>query len=208
MQHQTIMQLYMLGYLGSPARNHITFWQLSFCFISFLGCLWTFTFHQSALARSYTFTFHQSALAQSYTFTFHQSALARSYTFTFHQSALAQSYTFTFHQSALAQSYTFTFHQSGLAQSYTAPPVLLSSHPEPPAHSYLYIHTGIHFTKATESVSFRNYCMWIFLFMGSFTWLNFSSESNSYHKTSLSMSFGCWHFSGIPFFCCILQFIQ
>ena len=32
----------------------------------------------------------------------------------------------------------------------------------------------------------------------SLTWLNFLSKSNSYHKTSLSMSFGCWHLSGIP----------
>ena len=30
-----------------------------------------------------------------------------------------------------------------------------------------------------------------FSFIWSFTWLNFSSESNSYHKRSLSMSFGC-----------------
>ena len=37
-----------------------------------------------------------------------------------------------------------------------------------------------------------------FSFIRSFTWLNFPSQSNSYHKTSLSKSFGCWpkyHFS-------------
>ena len=37
-----------------------------------------------------------------------------------------------------------------------------------------------------------------FSFIRSFTCLNFPSKSNSYHNTSLSMSFGCWHLSGIP----------
>ena len=39
-----------------------------------------------------------------------------------------------------------------------------------------------------------------FSFIRSFTWLNFSWESNSYHKTSLSMIFDCWHLSWIPLF--------
>ena len=39
-----------------------------------------------------------------------------------------------------------------------------------------------------------------FSFIRSFTWLNFPSQSNSYHTTSLSMSFGCWHLFGIPLF--------
>ena len=39
-----------------------------------------------------------------------------------------------------------------------------------------------------------------FSFIKSFAWLNFPSESNSYHKTSLSMSFGYWYLSGIPLF--------
>ena len=43
-----------------------------------------------------------------------------------------------------------------------------------------------------------------FSFIRSFTWLNYPSESNSYHKTSLSVSFGCWHLSGIPL--CPLHF--
>ena len=43
-----------------------------------------------------------------------------------------------------------------------------------------------------------------FSFIRSFTWLNFLSKSNSYHKTSLFMSFGCWHLSGIPL--CPLHF--
>ena len=43
-----------------------------------------------------------------------------------------------------------------------------------------------------------------FSFIRSFTWLNFLSKSNSNHKTSLSMSFGCWHLSGIPL--CPLHF--
>ena len=37
-----------------------------------------------------------------------------------------------------------------------------------------------------------------FSFIRSFTCPNFPSKSNSYHNTSLSMSFGCWHLSGIP----------
>ena len=37
-----------------------------------------------------------------------------------------------------------------------------------------------------------------FSFIRSFTWINLPSESNSYHKTSLSMSFGCWHLFGKP----------
>ena len=56
------------------------------------------------------------------------------------------------------------------------------------------------FFKAAESVSSRSViivCEY-FSFIRSFTWLNFSSQSNSYHKTSLSMSFGCLHLSGIP----------
>ena len=43
-----------------------------------------------------------------------------------------------------------------------------------------------------------------FSFIRSFTCLNFPSKSNSYHNTSLSMSFGCWHLSGIPL--CPLHF--
>ena len=39
-----------------------------------------------------------------------------------------------------------------------------------------------------------------FSLIRSFTWLNFPWESNSYHKTSLSMTFGCWHLPGIPLF--------
>ena len=42
-------------------------------------------------------------------------------------------------------------------------------------------------------------CMWIFLcYKKLHTAKLYSSESNSYHKTSLSVSFGCWHLSGIP----------
>ena len=37
-------------------------------------------------------------------------------------------------------------------------------------------------------------------FIRSFTWLNLAWESNSYHKTSLSMTFGSWHLSGVPLF--------
>ena len=56
-----------------------------------------------------------------------------------------------------------------------------------------YIIRGAKFkVKATESVSFLNYCMWIFLF---YPW-----ESNSYHKTSISMIFGCWHLFRLPLF--------
>ena len=43
-----------------------------------------------------------------------------------------------------------------------------------------------------------------FSLIRSLTWLNFLSKSNSYHKTSLSMSFDCWHLSGIPL--CPLHF--
>ena len=43
-----------------------------------------------------------------------------------------------------------------------------------------------------------------FSFIRSFTCLNVPSKSNSYHNTSLSMSFGCWHLSGIPL--CPLHF--
>ena len=42
------------------------------------------------------------------------------------------------------------------------------------------------------------------LLVRSFTCLYFPSKSNSYHNTSLSMSFGCWHLSGIPL--CPLHF--
>ena len=38
----------------------------------------------------------------------------------------------------------------------------------------------------------------------SFIRLNLPSKSNSYHNTGLSMSFGCWHLSGIPL--CPLHF--
>ena len=43
-----------------------------------------------------------------------------------------------------------------------------------------------------------------FSFIRSFTCLNFPSKSNSYHNTSLSTSFGCWHLSGTPL--CPLHF--
>ena len=43
-----------------------------------------------------------------------------------------------------------------------------------------------------------------FSLIRSLTWLNDPSKSNSYHKTSLSMSFSCWHFHGIPL--CPLHF--
>ena len=60
--------------------------------------------------------------------------------------------------------------------------------------------------KAAESVSFCNHCMWIhFSFVRYFKWLNYPPESNSYHKTSLSMIFGCWHLSGILL--CPLHFV-
>ena len=50
----------------------------------------------------------------------------------------------------------------------------------------------------------QNRYLWVIIVCGyfsvirSFTWLNYPSESNSYNKTSLSVSFGCWHLSGIP----------
>ena len=52
----------------------------------------------------------------------------------------------------------------------------------------------------------QNRYLWVILVCGyfsvirSFTWLNHPSESNSYHKTSLSVRFGCWYLSGIPLF--------
>ena len=58
--------------------------------------------------------------------------------------------------------------------------------------------------KAAESVSFRNYCMWIFHFYKKLHMSKLSSKSNLYHNTSLSMSFGCWHLSGISL--CPLHF--
>ena len=39
-----------------------------------------------------------------------------------------------------------------------------------------------------------------FSFIRSFTWLNFPRESKSYHKTSLSMIYGCCQLSGIQLF--------
>ena len=45
---------------------------------------------------------------------------------------------------------------------------------------------------------------WYFSFIRSFICLNFPSKSNSYHNTNLSISFGCWHLSGIPL--CPLHF--
>ena len=45
-----------------------------------------------------------------------------------------------------------------------------------------------HSFKAAESVCFRSLVCQYFSFTRSFTWLNFPPESNSYHKTSLSLS--------------------
>ena len=50
----------------------------------------------------------------------------------------------------------------------------------------------------------QNRYLWVIIVCGyfsvirSFTWPNYPSESNSYHKTSLSVSFGCRNLSGIP----------
>ena len=52
----------------------------------------------------------------------------------------------------------------------------------------------------------QNRYLWVIIVRGyfsvirSFTWLNYPSESISYHKTSLSVRFDCWHLSGIPLF--------
>ena len=59
----------------------------------------------------------------------------------------------------------------------------------------------------------QNRYLWVIIECGYFTvirsfiWLNYPSESNSYHKTSLSVSFGCWHLE-FHFFRYVLQFIQ
>ena len=47
-----------------------------------------------------------------------------------------------------------------------------------------------------------------FSFIRSFTWLNFPSQSNSYHKTSLFMIFAVGICPEYHFVRCILQFIQ
>ena len=62
--------------------------------------------------------------------------------------------------------------------------------------------TGLYILKQQNrhhSVIISHVCEY-FSFIRSFTWLNFQSESNSYHKTSLSMSFGCWYLSRIRLF--------
>ena len=54
--------------------------------------------------------------------------------------------------------------------------------------------------KAAESVSLSNYCMWIFLCHKKLHMTKLSIAVTSCHKTSLSVSFGWWHLSGIPLF--------
>ena len=61
-------------------------------------------------------------------------------------------------------------------------------------------------SRKCEKLKQQNRYLWVIIVWGyfsvirSFTWLNCPSESNSYHKISLSVSFGCWHLSGIPLF--------
>ena len=76
------------------------------------------------------------------------------------------------------------------------------------------IHRNAHILRLKMQISFRNvhFCfhlkqqnryLWVIIVCGyfsvirSFTWPNYPSDSYSYHKTSLSVSFGCWHLSGI-----------
>ena len=74
--------------------------------------------------------------------------------------------------------------------------------------NWIYLYREIHvlFRKLMFSLKQENRYLWViivcryFSVIRSFTRLNYPSESNSYHKTSLSVSFGCWHLSGTSLF--------
>ena len=73
-------------------------------------------------------------------------------------------------------------------------------------YSIIYVHNSVAFGKLKQQNRYLSVIIvcGYFSFIRRFTCLNFPSKSHSYHNTSLSMSFGCWHLSGIPL--CPLHF--